>query len=246
MARLDQVLVDRGLCESRERAKRAIMAGRVTINRNTARKPGDTVRAHDEVALTGEEKFVSRGGYKLEHALDQFGIDVSNLIVVDLGASTGGFTDCLLQRGAGRVYAVDVGRGQLAWKLRRDERVVVMDRTNARDLAPSKFPQPFTSADLVVIDCSFISLRKILPAAAGLLRSSGFVVALVKPQFEAGKGEADKGAGVIRDPEIHARVLRELQEFTRISTSLRWARVTESPLLGPAGNKEFFALCEKQ
>jgi 23S rRNA (cytidine1920-2'-O)/16S rRNA (cytidine1409-2'-O)-methyltransferase len=245
MPRLDQILVERGLCESRERAKRAIMAGRVTVNQQRARKPSDAVETDDEVALTEEEKFVSRGGYKLERALEQFGISVRGRTAVDLGASTGGFTDCLLQRGAARVYAVDVGRAQLAWKLRCHPRVVVMDKTNARALTPAKFPQPFASADLVVIDCSFISLKKILPAAAGLVRSSGRVIALVKPQFEAGKAEADKGAGVITDPQIHSRVLRELEEFTNTSTTLRWSGVTESPLLGPAGNKEFLVLFEK-
>src|SRR5207244_400040 len=141
------------------------------------------------------EKFVSRGGFKLEHGLAYFKMGVGGQIVVDLGASTGGFTDCLLQHGAARVYAVDVGQGQLAWKLRRDKRVVVMEKTNARQLGPEKFPQPFAPADLVVIDCSFISLRKILPPAVALLRVSGKVLALIKPQFEAGKREADRGAG---------------------------------------------------
>jgi 23S rRNA (cytidine1920-2'-O)/16S rRNA (cytidine1409-2'-O)-methyltransferase len=245
MPRLDQVLVERGLCESRERAKRAIMAGRVTINQQPARKPSDPVQPADEVALTAAEKFVSRGGYKLERALEHFQIDVIGLIAIDLGASTGGFTDCLLQREAARVYAVDVGHGQLTWNLRRHPRVVVMDKTNARDLTMARFLQPFTGADLVVIDCSFISLKKILPAAAGLLRGSGRILALIKPQFEAGKAEADKGAGVITDPQIHARVLRELEEFAHANTTLRWTGVTESPLLGPAGNKEFLALLEK-
>jgi 23S rRNA (cytidine1920-2'-O)/16S rRNA (cytidine1409-2'-O)-methyltransferase len=140
---------------------------------------------------------------------------------------------------------VDVGRGQLAWKLRRDPRVVVMEKTNAREIAPPMFPQPFSQADLVVIDCSFISLRKILPPAVALLRSSGRIVALIKPQFEAGKAEADKGEGVITDPAIHARVLAELEEFVACQPGLRWRGVTPSPLLGPAGNKEFLALIEK-
>jgi len=275
MIRLDQALVERGLCESREKAKRAIMAGTVKINGQLARKPSDSVKPDDELALTQPEQFVSRGGHKLEHALEHFQIEVSDLTAIDLGASTGGFTDCLLQHGAAKVFAVDVGQGQLAWKLRRDKRVVVMEKTNARDLKPEDFagrggrievsrgPRHSASAgpselaerrarsaapcpaDLVVIDCSFISLRKILPPAVALLRASGNIVALIKPQFEAGKAEVDKGEGVITDPAIHERVLRELEEFVAQDTRLRWRGVTESPLLGPAGNKEFLVLLEK-
>jgi len=245
MPRLDQVLVERGLCESREKAKRAIMAGQVQINQHPARKPSDPAGPGDQIELVAEEKYVSRGGHKLEHALRHFQLNVEGTTAIDLGAATGGFTDCLLQRGASKVYSVDVGRGQLAWKLRRHPRVVVMDKANARDLTPAKFPQPFAPADLVVIDCSFISLNKILPAAAGLLREGGRMVVLIKPQFEAGKAEADKGAGVITDPKIHQRVLRELEEFVHRLPPLRWRGVTESPLLGPAGNKEFLALLEK-
>ena len=245
MHRLDQVLVERGLCESREKAKRAIMAGQVQINQHPARKPSDPAGPGDQIELVAGEKYVSRGGHKLEHALRHFQLSVEATTAIDLGAATGGFTDCLLQRGASKVYAVDVGRGQLAWKLRRHPRVVVLDKANARDLTPAKFPQPFAPADLVVIDCSFISLKKILPAAAGLLRDRGRMVVLIKPQFEAGKAEADKGAGVITDPKIHDRVLRELEEFVHRLPPLRWRGVTESPLLGPAGNKEFLALLEK-
>ncbi len=245
MPRVDQALVERGLCESREKAKRAVMAGLVKINRQSARKPSDLVHAGDQLELEAGEKYVSRGGPKLEHALNHFRLNVAGFVAVDLGASTGGFTDCLLQHGAKKVFAVDVGQGQLAWKLRRHPRVAVMEKTNARDLAPAKFPQPFQAADLVVIDCSFISLRKILPAAADLLRGGGKVVALIKPQFEAGKAEADKGAGVIGDPRIHQRVLGELETFVAGRGQLRWCGVVESPLLGPAGNKEFLALLEK-
>jgi 23S rRNA (cytidine1920-2'-O)/16S rRNA (cytidine1409-2'-O)-methyltransferase len=240
--RLDQALVDRGLCESREKAKRSIMAGQVRINDRVAAKPSETVKPGDALVLTAAEKFVSRGGHKLEHALDHFALNVTGLTAIDFGASTGGFTDCLLQRGAEKVFAVDVGHGQLAWKLRRDKRIVVMEKTNARALKPENFPAP---ADLVVIDCSFISLQKILPAAVALLRPSGKIVALVKPQFEAGKAEVDKGAGVITDPAIHTRVLREVEEFVGAQTGLAWRGVTESPLLGPAGNKEFLVLIEK-
>jgi 23S rRNA (cytidine1920-2'-O)/16S rRNA (cytidine1409-2'-O)-methyltransferase len=244
MLRLDQALVDRGLCESREKAKRAIIAGQVRVNDQVARKPSDPVNEGDQVALNAPEKFVSRGGFKLEHALEHFKIDVTGQMAVDLGASTGGFTDCLLQRGAAKVYAIDVGQGQLAWKLRRDKRVVVMEKTNARELTPEKMPQQFVPADIAVIDCSFISLRKIIPAAVALLKGSAKIVALIKPQFEAGKKETDKGAGVIRNAEIHERVLRELKEFVE-ARDLKWRSLTESPLVGPAGNKEFLALIEK-
>jgi len=165
--------------------------------------------------------------------------------VIDLGASTGGFTDCLLQHGAAKVFAVDVGRGQLAWKLRKDKRVVVMEKTNARHLKPGQMPEPFSPADLAVIDCSFISLRKILPTAVALLKSNGKIVALVKPQFEAGRAEADKGRGVITDSAVHERVLKELENFAAAQKNLRWRGTVGSPLLGPAGNKEFLALIEK-
>jgi 23S rRNA (cytidine1920-2'-O)/16S rRNA (cytidine1409-2'-O)-methyltransferase len=274
MTRLDQALVERGLCESRERAKRAILAGQVRVNTQSAHKPSDPVKPDDRLTLDAGEKYVSRGGHKLEHALRHFQLDVAGLMALDLGASTGGFTDCLLQHGAAKVFAVDVGRGQFAWKLRHDPRVVVMEKTNARHLTPEHFggtsytsPIPdnvesksgtritrpsarpseseFRGVDLVTIDCSFISLRNILPAAIALLRPNGKIVALIKPQFEAGKAEADKGRGVISDPSVHERVLNELRGFVRAQPGLRWQGVVESPLLGPAGNKEFLALIEK-
>jgi 23S rRNA (cytidine1920-2'-O)/16S rRNA (cytidine1409-2'-O)-methyltransferase len=245
MLRLDQEMVRRGLCESREKAQRAIMAGQVLVNGGPAPKPGVRVKAEDEITLAAPEKYVSRGGHKLEHALRHFQLDVAGCTAMDLGASTGGFTDCLLQAGAAKVYAVDVGCGQLAWKLRRDPRVIVMEKTNARRLTPERFPSPFGGADLVVIDCSFISLRKILPAAIAILRPSGRIVALLKPQFEAGKREADRGRGVISDPAVHERVLQELRQFVAAQAPWRWQGVTESPLLGPAGNKEFLVLIEK-
>jgi 23S rRNA (cytidine1920-2'-O)/16S rRNA (cytidine1409-2'-O)-methyltransferase len=244
MGRLDQALVERGLCASREKAKRAVMAGQVRINGCLARKTSDSVKPEDELLLLRPEKFVSRGGIKLEHALHHFKLEVSGKTAIDLGASTGGFTDCLLQGGAAKVYAVDVGQGQLAWKLRQEPRVVVMEQANARELTPARFPPPFVPVDLVVIDCSFISLQKVLAPAVALLRPSGTIVALIKPQFEAGKAEADRGAGVIRDPAIHRRVLRELERFVVSRLGLRWVGVIESPLLGPAGNKEFLVLIE--
>lgn len=243
--RLDVAVVARGLCPSREQAQRAIMAGQITVNGQLAHKASQTVAEADTLAVTAPERFVSRGGHKLEYALLHFHLEVAGRTAVDLGASTGGFTDCLLQHGAGRVYAVDVGQGQLAWKLRRDPRVVVMERTNARQLRPDLMPEGFAFADLVTVDCSFISLRLVLPAAAALIRGGGQVIALVKPQFEAGKTEVDRGAGVITDPAVHERVLAELAAFVREQTRLRWLGVTESPLLGPAGNKEFLVLLEK-
>jgi len=245
-ARVDQALVDRGLCESRARAQRAIMAGQVRINGHPARKASDTVRDTDQVELLEGDRFVSRGGHKLEHALEHFGLDVTGARCLDIGASTGGFTDCLLQRGAIRVWAVDVGTNQLAWKLRSDPRVVSLEKTNARHLTAASLGADWTPCDTVVMDCSFISLRRILPPVPGLLRLGGTVVALVKPQFEAGKEEADRGEGVIVDPAVHARVLAELEEFVATEVpGLKWRGVVESPLLGPAGNKEFLARLER-
>lgn len=245
VTRLDQALVARGLCASREQAQRAVLAGQVLRNGQVARKASEPVRPEDALALVAAERYVSRGGHKLEHALRHFGVDVTGAVGVDLGASTGGFTDCLLQHGAARVFAVDVGAGQLAWKLRQDPRVVVMERINARRLTPGQMPAPFTGADVVTVDCSFISLRLVLPAAVALLRPSGKLLALIKPQFEAGRREAARGAGVITDPAVHQRVLAELQAFAAALPGVRWRGVTASPLLGPAGNREFLALLEK-
>ena len=245
LARLDLALVERGLCESREKAKRAVMAGQALLNGQRAAKVSDRVKPSDEVTLAATDKFVSRGGYKLEHALETFGVEAAGLRAIDLGASTGGFTDCLLQHGAAMVAAVDVGQGQLAWALRNDERVHVMERTNARHLTPASFPQPFEPFDLAVVDCSFISLRQILPATVDLLPPGGQVIVLVKPQFEAGKAEADKGQGVIRDPQVHRRVLDELRAFVSDEPPLEWVAEIESPATGPAGNKEFLVLLNR-
>ena len=244
-SRIDQALVDRGLCESRSQAQRSIMAGQVRINGHPAQKPSDWVREGDAIELLSGDRYVSRGGHKLEHALHHFSLTVTGARCIDLGASTGGFTDCLLQHGASSVHAVDVGHGQLSWKLRQDPRVVVLERTNARSLTPEPFgdASPF---DLAVADCSFISLRLILPPLPRLLRIGGRVVALIKPQFEAGKEEVDRGAGVITDPLIHARVIASLESFVASDLpGLVWRGVTESPLLGPAGNKEFLAHLER-
>jgi 23S rRNA (cytidine1920-2'-O)/16S rRNA (cytidine1409-2'-O)-methyltransferase len=240
MPRLDQALVERGLCESREKAKRAIMAGRVRINRQTARKPSDLVQPHDQLALEAGDKYVSRGGYKLEHALRHFQLEVDGLVALDLGASTGGFTDCLLQRGARVVYAVDVGYGQIDYRLRTDARVRLLERTNARYL--TELPEP---VDIAVVDVSFISLTKVLEAVSGLLRDGsaplttggGDIVALIKPQFEARRKEVGRG-GVVRDRETHARVIGRVARWA-VTHGLRVRGLTPSPILGGEGNREF-------
>lgn len=244
--RLDQALVERGLCPSREKARRAILAGQVRVAGQLAHKASDLVGPDDEVTLAAPERYVSRGGYKLEHGLQHFAVNPTDMTAIDLGASTGGFTDCLLQHGAARIFAVDVGQGQLAWKLRHDARVTVMEKTNARSLTRAHFPADFTGADLIVADCSFISLQKIVPAAVALLGGSGKILALVKPQFEAGREEAARGRGVVSDPAIHARVLDELKTFASEKVGLDWLGEVQSPLLGPAGNKEFLVLLEKK
>jgi len=232
--RLDLLLVELGLADSQTQAQRLIMAAQVTVGGRVVDKPGTQVPAAGPLAVAGRPPYVSRGGFKLAAALDAFDIDVSNWIAADVGASTGGFTDCLLQRGAVRVYAVDVGYGQLAWKLRQDPRLVVMDRTNARYL--ESLPEP---VDLVTIDVSFISLRLILPMAIGWLRPGGQIVALIKPQFEAGRKQVSKG-GVVRDPALHRTVLQAITSWAE-SQSLGLANLIRSPLTGPAGNVEFLA-----
>lgn len=230
--RLDEALVERGLADTRSRARALILARDVTVNGAVVDRAGAGVKPGDEIALVEKARFASRGGEKLDHALDAFGIDVAGQVAADLGASTGGFTDCLLQRGAARVYAIDVGYGQLAERLRTDPRVVVMDRTNARHL--EALPEP---VDCVTIDVSFISLALVLPAAARLLKPGGTCVALVKPQFEAGQKDLGKG-GVVRDPAVHRRVLAEAVGHAAAS-GFTLRGLTASPLKGPAGNVEF-------
>ncbi|MCC6850588.1 MAG: TlyA family RNA methyltransferase [Deltaproteobacteria bacterium] len=234
--RVDKLLVDRGLAPTREHAQRLVMAGLVFSGDASVAKPGARMAVDAPLDVRGEpHPFVGRGGAKLDAALAALALDVEGLVALDVGASTGGFTDCLLQRGARRVYAVDVGYGQLAWKLRTDPRVVSRERTNVRDLARDAFDEPI---DLVTIDASFISLRLVLPAVLRLLDADRRIVALVKPQFEVGKGEVGKG-GVVRDPARHADVLATLQRSVR-ELGLRVDAVLTSPLLGPAGNREFF------
>ncbi len=230
------MLVDRGLAPSRERAQRLIMAGAVFAGDRRLDKPGLKIAIDGPLEVRGHEHpFVSRGGVKLAGALDGVGLDVTGLVCLDMGASTGGFTDCLLQRGAARVYAVDVGYGQLAWQLREDARVINLERTNARTLTPTSFPEIL---DLATIDVSFISLRLVLPAVIPLLRPGATVVALVKPQFEVGKGRVGAG-GVVRDPALHAEVLAAVQGVS-LGLGLAVEGLLTSPLIGPAGNREFF------
>jgi 23S rRNA (cytidine1920-2'-O)/16S rRNA (cytidine1409-2'-O)-methyltransferase len=235
--RLDQLLVERGLVTSRSRSQALILAGKVRVGDGDGarldHKPGDLVEPGSTVAIDRPEPYVSRGGHKLAAALDAFGIDPAGLVALDVGASTGGFTDVLLQRGAIHVFAVDVGRGQLAEPLRRDPRVTSMERTNARDLDPAAFP---SSIGLAVIDVSFISLAKVLGPVAACLAPRASIVALVKPQFEAGRGQTDKG--VVRDPAIHQAVLvRVVREASAVRLGAR--AVVASPILGPEGNREF-------
>jgi 23S rRNA (cytidine1920-2'-O)/16S rRNA (cytidine1409-2'-O)-methyltransferase len=233
--RLDKILVERGLVQSRERARSLILAGRVLVGDQVVDKAGAPVGPGQEIRLKGEDiPYVSRGGLKLEKALDTFEVQPAGKIAIDVGASTGGFTDCLLQRGAARVYAVDVGYGQLAWKLRQDPRVVNLERTNIRYLQPEQLAE---RPSLAVIDASFISLDKVLPATLSLLADDGEIIALVKPQFEVGRGQVGKG-GVVRDPGQHAAVLQRVRDLATALGCLVLG-VTDSPVLGPKGNREF-------
>jgi 23S rRNA (cytidine1920-2'-O)/16S rRNA (cytidine1409-2'-O)-methyltransferase len=238
--RLDQLLVERGLAETRSRAQALLMAGRVRVGSGDGarsnHKAGDLVEASVPLEVEAPLPYVSRGGEKLAGALDAFGVDPAGLVCLDVGASTGGFTDLLLQRGAERVHAVDVGRGQLAEALRRDPRVVSRERTNARGLTPALLGEP---VGLAVIDVSFISLRLVLPPTAACLAPGGRVVALVKPQFEAGRGRAP--GGVVRDPAVHREVLGAALDHARAAGLVPHGLVASS-LLGPAGNREFFLL----
>lgn len=236
-ARADLALAARGLAPSREKARALILAGRAYVGERKLIKPSETVGESEELIVRGEtEPFASRGGLKLSKALDVFGADPGGLAVLDIGAAAGGFTDVLLRRGAALVYAVDVGYGQLDWRLRNDSRVVVMERTNARALRADMFP---VRPGLAVMDVSFISLRLIVPAAAALMGGTGRFIVLVKPQFEAGRADVGKG-GVVRAPAVHARVLRELRDFCP-AQGLRLRGLTWSPVKGPKGNIEFLA-----
>jgi len=231
--RLDRLLVERGLVESREKAQALIMAGDVLVDGRKAAKPGQSVAADAALELLARPPYVSRGGYKLAAALDQFHIDPASRVCLDAGSSTGGFTDVLLQRGAARVHAVDVGAGQLDWKIRNDPRVVVHEGVNARLLGPAEIGEP---VDLLVMDVSFISATLVLPAVAPLLRAGGEMVILVKPQFEVGKGQVGKG-GIVRDPELHRAACERVRAAVE-ALGFRTA-LMESPITGAEGNKEF-------
>ena len=234
--RVDQLLVEQGLAESRAKAQALILAGQVFSGTKRIDKPGTALPTETELSLAGREHpWVSRGGLKLVHALDHFAIDVTGLVGLDVGASTGGFTDVLLARGAARVYAVDVGHGQLAWKLRQDARVVALESTNARYLTRAEVPEP---VDIVSCDASFIGLATVLPAPLALTADRAQVIALIKPQFEAGPTKVGKG-GVVRDPGVHEAVCARVAAWLGELSGWRVVGITESPITGPAGNREF-------
>lgn len=234
--RLDQVLVDRGLVESRSRAQALVMAGLVYSDTKRLDKPGQPVAEDIPIELKGRDHpWVSRGGIKLDHGLAHFGVDPAGLVCLDVGASTGGFTDVLLSKGAAKVYAVDVGRGQLAWKLREDKRVVVLEETNARHLTSAQVPEP---VHLIVCDASFIGLRTVLPAALALAAPGARLIALIKPQFEVGRERVGK-KGVVRDPALHAEVCEEIRAWLEGLPGWSVLGISESPITGPEGNKEF-------
>jgi 23S rRNA (cytidine1920-2'-O)/16S rRNA (cytidine1409-2'-O)-methyltransferase len=240
--RLDTLLVERGLIPTREKSRAVIMAGEVLVNGKPVVKSGTRVgRDAKIVILDKSPRYVSRGGIKLEGALDAFGSEVKGKVALDVGASTGGFTDCLLKFGAAHVYALDVGYGQLDWGLRNDPNVTVMERTNIRTAKKSDFDREI---GLAVIDVSFISLKKVIPAVRDILIDGGKVIALIKPQFEVGRGEVGKG-GVVRDEEKHRRVVDEIREFS-VENGLDFLDTIPSPILGPKGNREFFIYLTKR
>ena len=239
--RLDVLLVDKGICTSRERAKTNIMAGLIFVDGQRVDKAGEKVKVDAEIIFKGEKlKYVSRGGLKLEKAMNTFGIDLTNKVCMDIGASTGGFTDCMLQNNASKVFAVDVGYGQFAWKLRTDERVVCMEKTNIRYVTPEDIG---VALDFASIDVSFISLRTIMPAVKALLGDKGEVVALIKPQFEAGRDKVGK-KGVVRDKEVHLEVINTIINFL-IENELKVLGLSYSPIKGPEGNREYLVYFTK-
>ena len=241
--RIDKLLVTRGLADTRTKAQALVMAGVVLVNEKRVEKPSELFAADAAIRIKGdspENKYVSRGGLKLEAALNDFEIDPTGLVCIDIGSSTGGFTDCLLKHGAAHVVGIDSGTNQLVWSLRNDPRVELRENTNARALKPDEFDTQF---DLAVVDVSFISVMKILPALIPLLTAGGKLIVLIKPQFEVGKGEVGKG-GIVRDPEKHQRVVAEINEFA-IAMNLRVVALIQSPIRGAEGNKEFLAFYER-
>ena len=241
-SRLDQLLVSRGSFTSREQAKRAIMAGEIKIGTDVATKASQLVEPDAEIAVAPPPKYVGRGGLKLEGALDSFGMDVKGKVVLDIGASTGGFTDCLLQRGAAKIYAVDVGRDQLAWKIRNDPRVIVMEKLNARFLSRQHIPEPI---DLCVIDVSFISLTLILPNAFELITPDGVILVLIKPQFELERDDVGRG-GVVRESALHEVAKSKIVDFVTNRLRQVVVGIIPSPVTGTDGNQEFFACLRKR
>lgn len=240
--RLDQALVDQGLCPSREQAKRLVLAGEVLLNGQPASKPGQPVPGDAVLTVKTPPRFVSRGGLKLEGALEHFGIDVTGAVCLDVGASTGGFTDCLLQRGATKVYAFDVGTNQLVWKLRSDPRVICRENFNVRHMQPGDLPEPI---DMLVADVSFISLTLVLPPAIDALRPGANAVVLVKPQFELSREEIGRG-GIVREPELHQKACERIRSFIASRPDAEWHGLTESPIQGTDGNREFLAWFSKR
>lgn len=233
--RLDVLLTEQGYFDSREKAKAAIMAGRILVNNNKVDKAGTQVAEDVKITVTGKDlPYVSRGGYKLEKAIKVFDLPLKNAVMADIGASTGGFTDCALQNGVAKVYAVDVGYGQLAWSLRTDERVVVLEKTNARYLTDKEIPEPL---DLITIDASFISLTLLLPALYPLLKAEGSLMALIKPQFEAGREKVGK-KGVVRDPAVHGEVISKVINCA-VNLGFKVFGLDYSPIKGPEGNIEY-------
>ena len=238
--RLDKLVLERGLATSIEKARALIMAGQVVVGDHTVDKAGQQVTIDVEIRLKGEAlPYVSRGGLKLRRSLDEFCIDVAGLVAVDVGSSTGGFTDCLLQAGAAKVFAIDVGYSQLAWRLQQDPRVVSMERTNIRTVTPDQLGE---SPALAVIDASFISLSKVLPATVDLLKPGSRIIALIKPQFEVGRGEVGKG-GIVRDPAAHEKVIEDVRR-TAQDLGLTVSGLCQSPITGADGNREFLILLQ--
>ena len=240
--RLDVLLHQRGLCASRELAKRLVLAGEVMAGTDVLTKPGMMVDVTVDLTVKTPPKYVGRGGLKMEGALEHYGLDVTGRVCLDIGASTGGFTDCLLQHGAAKVYAFDVGTNQLAWKIRSDTRVISREGFNVRHLQPEDLPE---SLDLIVADVSFISLTLVLPPTLPLLRAGGDAVVLVKPQFELSREEIGKG-GIVREPEFHEKACTKIRQFIEDTPGVRWAGLMDSPIKGTDGNREFLAWIKRE
>ena len=239
--RIDALLVQRGLCDSREQAKRLILAGEVRSGDRVIDKASTKLALDAELSLKEKPKFVGRGGLKIEGALDGFGIDPDGWVCMDVGASTGGFTDCLLQRGAAKVHAIDVGTNQLVWKLRNDPRVISKEQFNARHMTPADIGEPIR---LAVMDLSFISLTKVLPAVFSVMAGDGQVICLIKPQFELSREEVAKG-GIVRDPLLHDKAVAKIRDFVDQQDGWEWREVMDSPIAGGDGNREFLALLQR-